>query len=161
MKISIIVAIDKNGAIGKNGDLPWKLGTDLKMFKKTTMGKPIIMGRKTFDSIGRPLPGRKNIVMSRNPSLDIDGVIQVGSIDEAIIAAGNVEEIMIIGGGQIYEIFKDEANYFYITEVNTVIDKPDAFFTSLNKNRLKEMCKQYYPISEIDEYDFTIYEFEK
>lgn len=100
-KITIIAAMARNRAIGLNGEMPWHLPGELKHFKETTMGKPIIMGRKTMDSIGRALPGRQNIVVTRNPSFRAEGCDVAGSLDEAIrIARG--EEVMIIGGGQLY-----------------------------------------------------------
>lgn len=104
MKISLIVAVSRNGAIGLNNQLPWYLPEDLKYFKSVTMGKPLIMGRKTFDSIGRPLPGRANIVLTRDPQWTSDGVEVVQSVEQALVAgeisceAADVDEIMVIGG---------------------------------------------------------------
>ena len=98
MKISIIVAMDSNGVIGKDNELPWHLPADLQHFKKTTMGKPILMGRKTWESIGRPLPGRTNIVITRDSDYQADGCIVVNSIDAAMAAAGEQDEVMVIGG---------------------------------------------------------------
>ena len=161
MKVSIIVAMDKYGAIGKGGDLPWKLGTDLKKFKEITMGKPIIMGRKTFESIGKPLPGRKNIVMTTSENWDdVEGVVKVNSIEEAMEAAGNSTDIMIIGGGQIYKLFMEIATHFHITFVKTKIDNPDVFFPKVNNENWKILNEQDYPKSEVDEYEFTYCHYE-
>jgi len=101
-KITIIAAMARNLAIGLNGDMPWHLPGELKHFKETTLGKPIVMGRKTWESIGRPLPGRQNIVVTRHPSFQAGGCDVAGSLDQAVLIATG-EEVMIIGGGQIYE----------------------------------------------------------
>jgi len=162
MRISIIVAIDECGAIGKGGDLPWRLGTDLKNFKEITMGKPIIMGRKTFESIGKPLPGRKNIVMTTSKNWSsVEGVVKVNSPEEAIDAAGNVAEVMIIGGGEIYKLFMEKAAHFHITFVKTKIESPDVFFPELNSKNWRILKQQDYPTSEVDEYEFTYCLYEK
>ena len=100
--ISLVVAVADNGVIGVNNQLPWRLPNDLQRFKSITMGKAIIMGRKTFESIGKPLPGRRNIVVSRRPDLVIDGCTVVNSVQSAIEAAGKEDELMVIGGADIY-----------------------------------------------------------
>lgn len=129
MLISIIVAVSKNGAIGKDNQLLWRLPEDLKRFKKLTLGHPIIMGRKTFDSIGKPLPGRKSIVITRNPDFQFDDVIVVHSVNEALSEAKklNSEEAFIIGGGEVYKLALPLADKLYITEVETEIDG-DTYF---------------------------------
>ncbi len=103
MIISIIVAMDEKGVIGLEGDLPWRLSADLKHFRAITMSKPLIMGRKTHESIGRPLPGRKNIVLTRANDFDAEGCTIVHSLDDAFQAAGDVDEIIIMGGSRIYD----------------------------------------------------------
>src|SRR5438128_12453852 len=100
--ISLVAAIARNGAIGKNNELLCRISEDLKFFKRTTLGAPVIMGRKTWDSIGRPLPGRRNIVITRNPQWQADGAERVGSLDEAIALVQDAPKAFIIGGGQIY-----------------------------------------------------------
>ncbi|MCG8433703.1 MAG: dihydrofolate reductase, partial [Gammaproteobacteria bacterium] len=102
MKISLIVAMDKNRVIGKDNAMPWHLPADLKYFKQTTMGKPIIMGRKTYEAIGKALPGRLNIVVTRDKNYTADGCTVVHDIDEALAAAAGHEEVMIIGGANLY-----------------------------------------------------------
>ncbi len=114
-KITLIAAMAMNRVIGINNTLPWDLPEDLQHFREQTMGKPVVMGRKTFESIGRPLPGRNNIVISRNSSLEIDGVTIVGSIDEAIEAAGVVPEVMVIGGASLYELALPMADKMVLT----------------------------------------------
>ena len=121
MKISMIAAMAKNRVIGMDNQMPWHLPADFAWFKKCTMGKPIVMGRKTYQSIGRPLPGRLNIVLSRNPDLQIDGVICVTSIEQAKLIAGEVEELMIIGGGAIYQACLTEAKQLYLTFIDADI----------------------------------------
>jgi dihydrofolate reductase len=139
MKISLIVAVSRNGAIGLNNQLPWYLPEDLKYFKSVTMGKPLIMGRKTFDSIGRPLPGRANIVLTRDPQWTSDGVEVVQSVEQALVAgeiaceAADVDEIMVIGGEQIYRMTIDLADRIYLTQVDTDVEG-DAFFPDIDLN---------------------------
>jgi dihydrofolate reductase len=120
--ISIIVAVAKNGVIGFRGDMPWRLSTDLKRFKKLTLGKPVIMGRKTFESIGKALPGRTNIVITRNPQWQGEGAVAVRGIDQALELAptcpGGEEEVFVIGGGQIYEQAMRQATKLYVTHVD-------------------------------------------
>jgi len=125
--LSLIAAMDRNRLIGCNNQLPWHLPADFAWFKSTTMGKPIVMGRKTYDSIGKPLPGRLNIVISRDPCLKIDGVVCVSGIEEAKEAAGEVDELMIIGGSTIYELAMSQVQRMYITHVAGEIEG-DAWF---------------------------------
>ena len=102
MRISLIVAVAENGVIGRDGDLPWRIPADLKFFKETTTGHPIVMGRKTHQSIGRALPGRKNIVITRDPDFAGEDIAVVGDLEAALAAAGDADEVMVIGGAQIY-----------------------------------------------------------
>jgi dihydrofolate reductase len=116
-QLSIIAAVAENGVIGRDGDMPWKLSTDLKRFKAITTGKPVVMGRKTFVSIGRPLPSRLNIVVTRDGGFAPDGVTVVPDLDAALAAAKDAAEVMVIGGGEIYRAFLDRADRLYITHV--------------------------------------------
>src|SRR5690242_21477778 len=116
--LSIIVAVADNGVIGSGNHLPWRLPDDLKRFKALSLGKPIVMGRKTFDSIGRPLPGRLNIVISRQPGLEIPGCTVVTSIDAAIAAAQPAPEIVIIGGADIYRQVLPRVQVIHLTRVH-------------------------------------------
>ena len=127
--ISLIVAHDKNRVIGYESKMPWHLPGDLQYFKEMTMGKPIIMGRKTFESIGRPLPGRRNIVITRNRQYNSDGIETVSSLDEALMLTKNDEEVMIIGGEQIFRLALPLANRLYITQINAEFNG-DTFFPS-------------------------------
>ena len=112
--ISIIVAVSKNNVIGLQGKLPWKLSHDLKRFKTVTMGKPVIMGRLTWESIGKPLPGRKNIIITRQENFKAEGAFVVRSHEEAIHLANDAKEIMVIGGSQIYKLFLPITDKLYI-----------------------------------------------
>ncbi|GLX84015.1 dihydrofolate reductase [Thalassotalea loyana] len=125
--LSMIVAHADNRIIGKDNDMPWHLPADLAYFKKTTLGKPVIMGRKTYDSIGRPLPGRQNIVISRDESLNIEGVEVVQSVEQALAVASGVDEIMVIGGGAIYAHCMPKADKLYITHIDAKIDGDTQF----------------------------------
>lgn len=126
--LSLMVAHGRDRVIGKDNQMPWHLPEELAYFKRTTMGKPIVMGRKTFESIGRPLPGRLNIVITRNSAYVVpEGVIVVSSIDEAIKAVEGEKEIMVIGGAQIYEATIEKADRLYITLIDASYEG-DVFF---------------------------------
>ena len=129
MKLAIIVAVAKNGVIGRNNQLPWHLPQDLKYFKSVTLGKPVIMGRKTYESIGRPLPGRANIVITRNPEWVAEGVKVAHSFGEAVQVANGLgtSEAMIIGGAEIYKAALSVVQRIYLTRVDLEPDG-DAFF---------------------------------
>lgn len=128
----MIVAVSTNNVIGAGGDLPWRLSEDLKHFKNITMGKPMIMGRATFESIGKALPGRRSIVLSRQPGYRPPGVDVAATPDEAIALAGDAEEVMIVGGAQIYEVFLPMTDRIYRTSVHTDVEG-DAFFPQLDE----------------------------
>ena len=140
-KISIIVAMSNNNVIGINNTLPWHIPQDLKRFKSLTMGNPIVMGRKTFDSIGRPLPGRKNIVITRNEDSIIEGVEIVNSINSLLALIKDEEHVFVIGGEQIYKIFLDHATHLYVTEVDSDV-VGDAHFPKLLTSQWKEVGRE-------------------
>ncbi len=131
MTVSMIVAKGTNNEIGGNNDLLWYIPSDLKFFKATTMGKSIIMGRKTFQSLPKALPGRKNIVISRDASFDAPGAFVVTDINEAL-KASETDEVFIIGGASIYEAYFPMADKLYITEVDFQSDKADVFFPQVD-----------------------------
>lgn len=133
MKISAIVAMDSQNGIGVNNQLPWHLPNDLQFFKSVTIGKPIIMGRKTYESLGRPLPGRLNIVISSQALVVPDGVVVLSSIDAALayVAQQGKEEVFIIGGGQIFATTMPILDALYITEVHTTV-AADIFFPTID-----------------------------
>lgn len=139
----IIVAIARNGVIGRNGQLPWHLPSDLKHFKKTTMNYPIIMGRKTFESIGRPLPGRDNIVLSRDPSLSLPGCIVVHSIQDALDTCKDEEKVFIIGGADIFNISLPFTDTIIVTALEREVDG-DIYFHEIDPALFKQTeCARY------------------
>jgi dihydrofolate reductase len=134
MKISLIVAMASNRAIGLNNQMPWHLSGDLKRFKQITMGHPIIMGRLTFEAIGRPLPGRTNIIVSRNPSYQQEGCVVVDSVEAAINHGRRLaDEVFVIGGATLYEATLPLADSLYITQINQDFDG-DTFFPDFDTN---------------------------
>lgn len=133
MKISLIVAAAQNGAIGRDGRMPWHLPNDLRHFKNLTWGMPIIMGRKTFESLGKPLPGRQHIVITRQSGFQPLGVVVVSSPEQAlsVAAAQEVNEVMIIGGGEIYKLFLERATRIYLTRIHDSFEG-DTFFPAID-----------------------------
>ncbi|MBM3416280.1 MAG: type 3 dihydrofolate reductase [Bacteroidetes bacterium] len=133
MTISLVVAAATNHTIGKDGKMPWHLPNDMKHFRNITWGMPVVMGRKTFESLGKALPGRKNIVISRQPGWKADGTVAVQSIEDALFVAKETDakEVMVIGGGEIYRALFDRAKRIYLTRVEAEPDG-DTFFPSLN-----------------------------
>ena len=127
MKISMVAAMAKARIIGKDNAMPWHLPADFAWFKKVTMGKPVVMGRKTFESIGRPLPGRHNIVISRNAAYQAEGITVVSDFESAKQAAGNVEELMVIGGGSIYAACLEGADRLYLTFIDLEVEGDTQF----------------------------------
>ena len=132
MRLSIVVAMDSNRLIGKDNGLPWHLPADLAFFKKLTTGNTILMGRKTFDSIGRPLPNRRNIVITRNADIEITGCEVVNSIEEALSLAQGETEVMVIGGAKLYQQILPIADRLYITQIEGEFDG-DTYFPSYNE----------------------------
>lgn len=157
--ITIIVAASTNNVIGVKGDLPWKLADDLKRFKQLTMGKPIVMGRLTWESIGRPLPGRQNIVVTRQSDYVAAGCDVVASPADALIAATDAEETMVIGGSQIYASFLPQAGRLHITRVHAEVDG-DACFPEIDENawRLVDMEEHKADACNQFAFDFRTYE---
>ena len=157
--LSMIVAHANNRVIGKNNDMPWHLPADLAYFKKSTLGKPIIMGRKTFQSIGRPLPGRKNIVISRDESYQVEGVDVVNSVEAALALVVDSEEVMVIGGGAIYQHCLAAAQRLYITHIDADIDG-DTYFPDYDLSVWKKVASDIRPSDEKNQYqlDFSVYE---
>ncbi|GJM61953.1 dihydrofolate reductase [Persicobacter diffluens] len=161
MEINLIVATGKNRAIGLNGQMPWHLPADLKYFKKTTMGYPVIMGRKTFESIGRPLPGRLNIVVSRNKAYEASGCQTVTDLPAAFALAEqeNPKACFMIGGGQLYHEILPHAHRVYITEIQESFDA-DTYFPELTEE-WKEISRERHQADEKNPYDYDFVVFEK
>ncbi|MFT7223270.1 MAG: dihydrofolate reductase [Cellvibrionaceae bacterium] len=159
-KLSIIVAMANNRTIGKNNQLIWHLPEDLKYFKRVTMGKPLVMGRKTFESIGRPLPGRLNIVITRQRDWRFSGVDVVHSLEQARKLAeaqanvDKIDEIMVIGGEQVYCAALPIADRIYLTRVETEV-AGDAFFPPIDRELWKEVSREQHFASSSNPYDYT------
>lgn len=156
----MIVAHANDRVIGKDNQMPWHMPADLKYFKQTTLKKPVIMGRKTFESIGFPLPGRRNIVISRDSNYRADGIETVTSVDDALALVTDVEEIMVIGGGSIYQHCLAAAQRLYITEIDVNVDG-DTYFPNYNKDDAWQCVSEQ--AHERDEknphpYNFKVYE---
>ncbi len=153
MEISLIVALGSNRVIGIDGELPWHLPDDLRWFKAATLGKPVVMGRKTYDSIGKPLPKRPNIVVTRNPDFTAPGVSVCGNIDDALNLAAEeakalgVKEVMVIGGGDIFSLAMRRADRMYLTEVD-ITAEGDAFFPEYDPSDWRQMFCECVPEEE-------------
>ncbi|RAJ05051.1 dihydrofolate reductase [Chitinophaga skermanii] len=162
MLLSIIVAASENNVIGINNQLPWKLSADLKFFKNTTWGSPIIMGRKTYESIGRPLPGRQNIVITRQANYQPEGVQVVGSIEAAIATAQawDVQEAFITGGTEIFLQAFPFVNRVYLTRVKAHIEG-DAYFPALPASEWQLISNELHHADEKNEYDYDFQKWER
>ncbi|MFC4158905.1 dihydrofolate reductase [Chitinimonas lacunae] len=139
--ISLIAAVARNGTVGRDNAMPWHLPADLRYFKSVTSGHPVVMGRKTFDSIGRPLPNRHNIVITRQIDWQVEGITVVHSLEEALAAAGPADEIFIMGGGQIYAQALPLADRLYLTEIDADFEG-DAFFPAWPREQFREQARQ-------------------
>ena len=137
--ISMIVARSRNHVIGRDNQMPWKISADLQFFKRVTMGHPVIMGRKTWESIGRPLPGRRNIIVSRNSAYEATGGELVGSLDEALNSLSDFPRVFVIGGEQLFTQAFPKADRLYITEIDMDVEGGDTFFDVPNKSDWKEV----------------------
>lgn len=141
MKISLIVAMASNRAIGLNNQMPWHLSADLKKFKKITMGAPILMGRKTYESIGRPLPGRTNIIISRNPEYSQPGCLVFDDIDKALAGCGDAEEVFVIGGSDFYQAMLPVVDTLYLTQIHREF-QGDTFFPEIDLEQWVEVGRE-------------------
>ncbi len=141
MRVSFIVAADRGGVIGRAGGLPWRLPADLRHFKETTMGKPMIMGRRTWESIGRALPGRRSIVLTRRPGFEAPGAAVASTPDEALALAEPAEEVMVIGGEAVYRALLDRCDRIYLTRVEGEVDG-DTHFPELEAGAWREVARE-------------------
>ena len=166
MKISLIVAAAENGVIGRDGKLPWRLSSDLKTFRKLTMGKPIVMGRRTYESIGRPLDGRDSIVVTRNPMFAPDGVSTTETMDDALTLArvlartSGADEVMVIGGASVYEAALPIADCIYLTRVHATPDG-DRQFGTPDSSEWREVSRETLPKGPKDEHAATLIVYER
>ena len=143
MRVALVAAIAEGGVIGRDGALPWHISEDLQHFKKVTMGKPVVMGRKTYESIGKPLPGRSNIVVTRNLGLELDGVTVVHSLDEALRMAERFRptETFLIGGAELYQLALPKVDRMYLTRVHKKFDG-DTFFPEFDRDEWLELERE-------------------
>ena len=156
MRVSAVVAASENNVIGKDGGLPWHVSSDLKLFREITMGKPVIMGRRTWENLPmKPLPGRRNIVITRNASYRADGAEIAGSVDEALAACRGEAEVSIIGGGQVYERAMDRADRIYLTRIHLSVEG-DTFLPDLPGDEWQEVEWRKFDRGERDDAAFTL-----
>lgn len=163
MILSSIVAASLNHGIGKGNQLPWHLPADLKFFKTTTMGCPVIMGRKTFQSIGRALPGRKNIVITRDKDFNADkafDIMVVGSLDEALVKMSAETEVFIIGGGEIFKQSMDLVDTIYLTVVNVRLEA-DVYFPEIDLSQFHLVWEEAHDADEKNEFGYTFKKYER
>ena len=153
MRIALIVAMAENRVIGRNNQLPWRIPADLRHFKALTLGKPVIMGRKTYESIGRPLPGRDNIVVTADSGYQAEGCQVVHSVEQALEAAGSCEEAMIIGGANLYRQTLENADRLYLTLVKAE-PEGDTWFPEIELQQWREIERQAHAADESNEYDY-------
>ena len=157
MKRSLVVAVARNGVIGRDNALPWRLPSDLAHFKRVTMGHPIVMGRRTYESIGKPLPGRKNIVVTHNPAFQAPGCTVVGSLDEAWREAAGAEEVCVIGGTTLFAETLPTADVIHLTEVDAEVEG-DTFFPPFDRGEWNEREVARHPVDERHAYPTRILE---
>jgi dihydrofolate reductase len=157
-RISIIAAVADNGVIGSDNTLPWRLPEDLRRFKALTLGHPVVMGRKTYESIGRPLPDRRNIVISRNAAFSAEGCETAASLDAALAACtGTTDEVFVIGGEQIYVAAMAHAERLYLTEIKAGF-QGDAYFPGFDRNTWRETAREAGRTESGIDFAFVVYE---
>jgi len=159
-RVLIIAALARNRAIGLENRMPWRLPEDLKRFKRLTMGHAVIMGRKTFDSIGSPLPGRNNIVITRSRDWSRPGCIPVSSFDAALAAVGGPQDAFVIGGEQTYALALPHARHLYMTEIDRDFDG-DAFFPEVDRSRWREVSRERHASGGPESFDYAFVEYER
>jgi dihydrofolate reductase len=161
--IALVAALDRNFAIGKGNALPWHLSDDLKRFKALTLGKPLLMGRKTAESLGRALPGRLNLVLTRSNRVPFEGMQSVGTLEEALFVAGleDAEELCVIGGGEVFALALQWAQRMHLTFVDTVVDGADAFFPRFDPGEWRELSREAHQADARNEFAFEFADFER
>lgn len=159
-RLEFVVAVARNGVIGRGNALPWRLPADLQHFKRTTMGHPILMGRRTWESIGRPLPGRTNLVLSRAAGYQAPGATVVRTLDEARRAAAGAESLMVIGGAELYRMLFDEAAVLHLTEVHADVDG-DVRFPDWDRARWRETWREEHAADERHAWPYAFVRYER
>lgn len=161
MRIDLVAALDRNGAIGRDNTLPWHLPDDLKRFKAVTLGKPVLMGRRTAESLGRALPGRTNLVLTRAGRAPFDGMHAVGSVEEALERAADAPELCVIGGGEVYALTLPRATRLQLTLVDTVVEDADAFFPAFDAGEWREVFREAHPADARHAFSFEYVDYER
>lgn len=164
LEITLIAAMDRARAIGRGNAMPWHLSDDLKRFKALTLGKPIVMGRKTFESIGRPLPKRRNIVLTRDQNFHADGVEVIHSLEAGLAnleSSGLEGEVMITGGGEVYSLALPVAHKMHLTFVDTLVEDADAFFPEWNSGEWRETSREWHGIDDRHALEFSFVDLER
>jgi dihydrofolate reductase len=159
--LSLVAALDRDHAIGKDNALPWHLSADLKRFKALTLGKPVLMGRRTAESLGRALPGRRNLVLTRSGRVPFDGMEAMASIDAALHAAANdgAGELCVIGGAQVYALALPLATVLHLTRVDTVVEGADAFFPAFDHAAWRVVSRERHAKDDRHAFDFEFIEY--
>jgi dihydrofolate reductase len=155
MTLSLLAALDRNNAIGKGNALPWHLPADLKRFKALTLGKPVLMGRKTAESLGRALPGRRNLVLTRSGRVPFDGMEAIASLDEALA----IDDVCVIGGGEIFALTLPRATQLLLTHVDTVVEGADAFFPEFDANAWRVTSREHHDADERHAFAFDFVDY--
>jgi dihydrofolate reductase len=159
--LSLLAALDRGFAIGKDGDLPWHLPADLKRFKALTLGKPMLMGRKTAESLGRALPGRRNLVLTRSGKVPFEGMEAIASLEAALEAAKTEPELWIIGGGEVFAETLPLASRMHLTWVDTVVEDADAFFPRFDPAQWMPVSRESHPADDRHAYAFEFVDYER
>ncbi|MGF1546143.1 MAG: dihydrofolate reductase [Thiotrichales bacterium] len=161
MIVSLIAAVAHNGVLGRDNQMPWHLPADLKHFRALTLGKPIIMGRRTFESLGRKLlPGRLNIILTRAAAFQVDGAVVAHSVEQALAAAEPAPEVMIIGGAEVYRLFYARAQHLYLTEIDAAIDG-DTHFPEIARSDWVEIARTHRPADAANPYPMDFVEYQR
>ena len=158
--ISLVAALDRNRAIGRAGEMPWHLPDDLRRFKALTLGKPVLMGHKTALAIGRPLPGRRNLVLTRGAVAPFARQLAVTSLDAALLAADGAE-LMVIGGGEVYALALPRATNLYLTRIDTAASDADTFFPAFDPALWRERWREAHAADARHEYSFSFVDYVK
>ncbi|MBS0218490.1 MAG: dihydrofolate reductase [Proteobacteria bacterium] len=159
MIVSLVVALDRNHAIGKDNALPWRLSDDLRRFKALTLGKPVLMGRKTAESLGRALPGRRNLVLTRSGAVPFAGMEAFATLEAALESAKGVEEVCVIGGGEIFAMALPIATRMHLTWVDAAIAGADAFFPHFDPAQWRETSREAHSADARNQYPFEFVDY--
>ena len=161
MIVSQIVAVGRRNEIGKDGKMPWHLPADLQHFKRNTLGKPMLMGRKTLAAIGRPLPGRRNLVLTRDQEFSAAGCETVTSLDQALALVGAAPELMVIGGGEVYRLAWERTDRIYLTRIQADVDGADTFFPDVEDGRWRETSREDHRADARNPFDYSFLVFDR